>query len=160
MDYFPLYGIGLPQQRIGLFHVSLFQFFPYIGAADIAHMVFFLFNHMEAVSQFLFHVLQKSCIARALIAKTAIRPDHDFPGAHTACQYIFHKILRAHAADFLIKRIFHQIVNPHPFHVGAPLHVGGYHGLGLAGHLGQGRDAECKDSRRITELLLQLLHGA
>ena len=159
VDYFPMYGIRLPQQRIGLFHISLLQLFPYIGAADIAHMVFFLFNHMEMVSQLLFHVFQEFCIARALIAKAAVRPNHDLPGAHAARQYILHEILRHHAADFFIKWIFHQIINPHPFHIGAPLHVGGYHGLGLAGHLGQGCDAECKDGRGIAQLLFQFLHG-
>ena len=160
VHYFPVDGIGLAQQLVGLFHIAFFQLLTDIGAADVTPVVLFLFYDMEMITQVTGHGREQLCAASALVAKAAVRAYHDFPGMHAACQNVLYKGFRLHMACFLGKGVFHQIINPHLLHVGPALQVGGDDGLGLSRDCCSGSRSKGEDGCGIPSLCLQLHHGS
>ena len=79
VHYFPVDGVGLAQQLVGLFHIAFSSSLTDIGAADVTPVVLFLFYDMEMITQVTGHGREQLCAASALVAKAAVRAYHDFP---------------------------------------------------------------------------------
>ena len=120
------------QQFIRLADISLRQLFPDIGAADLAFAIHRLFNDRYLISIFRCQFPKQFSIALPLVAKMAVRTGHDRLCAHLADQNLGNKLFRVHMCDFLVERIFHQILHPRLAQVLLALLVGRDHRLQLS----------------------------
>ena len=127
--------ITISQQVIRLPDISIRQHLTDIGAADDLSFLITLFIHDKiAITILSGKPLQHRTVPGRFVSEMAVRSGDNDSGVHPPDKNIGDKLFRCHMADFLVKRVLHDIIHADLLQEHLALRVRHDHGLHFSLH--------------------------